>query len=130
MKGAQPKSIAEYIAGFPDDVKVPLEAIRDAIRKVAPEAEETIKYAMPTFVLNGNLVHFAAFKKHIGLYPVPRGVAGFEQLDEYGGDKSTMHLPLDKELPLALITKVVKYQARRNAEKVKAKTAAKKEAKQ
>ncbi len=120
MNGKQPQNIDEYIAGFPDEVKQHLETIRAAVRKAAPEAEEAIKYAMPTFMLHGNLIHFGAFKKHIGLYPVPRGVAGFEQLDAYGGDKSTMQLPLDKELPLALITKVVKYQVRRNAEKVKA----------
>lgn len=73
-----PQDIDEYIAGFPKDVQEILEEIRMTIRRAAPDAEETIKYQMPTFTLNGNLVHFAAFKKHIGFYPAPRGIETFK----------------------------------------------------
>lgn len=111
-------SMDDYIAGFPDDVQELLEAIRSTIRKAAPKAEETIKYAMPTFVLNGNLIHFAAYKNHIGIYPVPRNEETFKKsLAEYEGEKSTMRIPLDEPLPLALISKIVKYNLKRNQEK-------------
>jgi len=111
-----------YIADFPDDVRKMLTSIRDAIRKAAPKAEETIKYNMPTFVLDGNLIHFAAYEKHIGLYPVPTGVAGWEKdLAPYKTGKGSMQLPLNKPIPVALISKIVKYNARRNTEKAKMK---------
>ena len=109
-----PKDIDEYIAGFPGDVQEILEKIRRTIRKAAPGAEETIKYQMPTFTLKGNLVHFAAYKKHIGLYPVPRGVEEFKNLlSAYKGDKSTLRLPLDKPIPTALISDIVKFLVKR-----------------
>ena len=72
-----PKNIDEYIAGFPDEIRVLLEEIRMTIRSAAPEATEVISYQMPTFRLNGNLVHFAAFKNHLGLYPAPTGIETF-----------------------------------------------------
>jgi uncharacterized protein YdhG (YjbR/CyaY superfamily) len=110
-----PRDIDEYIAGFPGDVQEILEKIRRTIRKAAPDAEETIKYSMPTFTLNGNLVHFAAYKKHIGLYPVPRGAEEFKnRLSAYEGEKSTVRLPLDKPIPTALISDIVKFLVKRN----------------
>jgi len=118
---AEPTTIDEYIARFPESVQEILEKIRLTIRKAAPEAEETIKYQMPTFTLNGNLVHFGAFKKHIGFYPVPRGVAGFrDALSAYEGDKGTARFPLDKPMPLDLIRRIVKYRVKKNLENVEA----------
>jgi uncharacterized protein YdhG (YjbR/CyaY superfamily) len=114
--------IDEYIAAFPADVQKLLESIRGTIRKAAPKAEETIKYAMPTFILNGNLIHFAAYKNHIGIYPVPRGDDSFKKLlVRYEGDKSTMRIPLHEPLPLTLIGKIVKYNVRRNQDALKVK---------
>src|SRR5258705_1426623 len=108
-----PKDIDEYIAGFPNDVQKILEKIRLTIRKAAPDAEETIKYQMPTFTQNGNLIHFAAFKKHIGLYPVPRGSETFkDELSKYEGAKSTVRFPLDKPIPFPLISKIVKFRVK------------------
>ena len=122
MKTIPAKNMDEYIAGFPKDTQELLEDIRTEIRKAAPEAEETIKYAIPTFTLNGNLVSFAAFKNHIGFYPVPRGVDEFKkELSAYKGVKSTLQLPLDKPIPSALISKIVKFQVKRNSKKAKAK---------
>ena len=117
-----PKDIDEYIAGFPNDVQKILEKIRLTIRKAAPDAEETIKYQMPTFTLNGNLIHFAAFKKHIGLYPVPRGSETFkDEVSKYEGAKSTVRFPLDKPIPFALISKIVKFRVKKNLERAEVK---------
>ncbi|MEK6323867.1 MAG: DUF1801 domain-containing protein [Acidobacteriota bacterium] len=117
-----PKDIDEYIAGFPSDVQEILEKIRMTIRKAAPNAEETIKYQMPTFTLNGNLVHFAAFKKHIGFYPAPRGIEKFkDELSVYEGAKSSVRFPLDKPIPFDLISKIVKFRVKKNLERAKAK---------
>ena len=110
-----PKDIDEYIAGFPGDVQEILEKIRRTVKKAAPAAEETIKYQMPTFTLKGNLVHFAAYKNHIGLYPVPRGVEEFKnRLSAYAGEKSTLRLPLDKPIPTALIRDIVEFLVKKN----------------
>lgn len=123
MQTTQVHSIDDYIAGFPEDLRVKLEQLRAAIRKAAPEAEEAIAYAMPTFRLHGNLVHFAAFKNHIGFYPTPTGVKAFEkELAPYKSSKGTMQLPLDGPLPLSLITRMVQHRVKEN----KAKAAAKK----
>lgn len=111
-----PQNIDEYIAGFPNDVQELLQKIRMTIRKAAPDAEETINYQMPTFTLNGNLVHFAAFKKHIGFYPTPRGIEAFrEELSAYGGGKGTVQFQLDKPIPYALIRKIVKFRVKENS---------------
>jgi uncharacterized protein YdhG (YjbR/CyaY superfamily) len=123
MKTTVATNIDAYIAGFPEPVQTALEQVRAAIKKAAPEATEAIKYAMPTFVLNGNLVHFAAYKHHIGFYPVPTGDATFDKLlapYETSG-KGTVQFPLDQPMPVALIEKIVQYQVKRNMEKVKAK---------
>ena len=122
MKNNQARNIDEYIAGFPEDIRMRLEAIRTAIRNAAPEAAETIKYAMPTFTLNGNLVHFAAYKNHIGFYPAPNGIEAFKkELSDYEGTKASIHFPLDSQPPLSLISKIVKFRVRKNSDKVKAK---------
>jgi uncharacterized protein YdhG (YjbR/CyaY superfamily) len=119
---SEPKDIDEYISGFPEDVQKILEEIRTTIRKAAPDAEETIKYQMPTFTLNGNLVHFAAYKKHIGFYPVPRAVEEFKKaLSAYEGAKSTVRFPLDKPIPFGVISKIVKFRVEKNLKMAKEK---------
>jgi len=117
-----PKTIDEYIAGFPHDVQEILEKIRITIRKAAPDAKETINYQIPTFTLNGNLVHFAAFKKHIGLYPTPTGIEKFKrELAVYEGAKGSVKFPLDKPIPFALISRIVKFRVQENLDRAAAK---------
>jgi uncharacterized protein YdhG (YjbR/CyaY superfamily) len=116
------ETIDEYIADFPEEVQAKLLQVRATIKKAAPNAEEAIKYGIPTFVLNGNLVHFGGFKNHIGFYPAPNGIEAFKkELSRYSGAKGSVQFPLDKPLPLALITKIVKFRVKKNSEKVKAK---------
>jgi len=111
-------NIDEYIAAFPTDVQTILEQVRATIKAAAPEAEETISYAIPTFKFNGNLVHFAAFKNHIGFYPTPAGIDEFERaLSVYKQGKGSVQFPLDKPIPLDLITRMVKFRVKRNGEK-------------
>ena len=118
-----PKNIDEYIAGFPRDVQEILKQIRTTITKVAPDAEEAIKYQIPTLVLNGNLVHFAAFKKHIGFYPTPSGIEEFkDELSPYESAKGSVQFPIDKPMPLSLIEKIVKFRVK----EARAKSTAKK----
>ena len=115
---SKPTTIDEYIAGFTPPVKAKLEEIRQIIRLAAPEAKETINYQIPTFVLHGNLVHFAAFKNHIGFYPTPSGIETFKkELSGYEGAKGSVQFPFDQPLPLALITKIVKFRVKQNLEK-------------
>jgi uncharacterized protein YdhG (YjbR/CyaY superfamily) len=110
------------IAGFPKDVQKLLEAVRATIKKATPQAEEAIKYGIPTFVLNGNLVHFGGFKHHIGFSPIPGALEEFrEELSTYEGAKGSMQFPFDRLLPLNLITKIVKYRIDKNLEMTKAK---------
>jgi len=117
-----PKDIDEYIAGFPSGVQEILHRIRMAIREAAPEAEETISYQMPTFTLKGNLVHFAAYKKHIGLYPAPAGTEAFKKkLTVYRAAKGTVRFPLDEPIPFDLIGQLVKFRVKENLERAKAK---------
>ncbi|SDF98564.1 iron chaperone [Chitinophaga filiformis] len=121
MKNAAP-NIDTYIAEFPEDVQARLQEVRATIRKAAPEATEAIKYAIPTFVLKGNLVHFAAFKSHIGFYPAPTGIKAFEkELSVYKQGKGSVQFPLDQPMPLALITRIVEYRVKQNTEKEKEK---------
>jgi uncharacterized protein YdhG (YjbR/CyaY superfamily) len=112
----KPENIDEYIAGFPKDVQKILNQIRSTIKKTVPDAEEKISYAIPTFTLNGrNLVHFAGFKNHIGLYPAPRGVGAFnKELSQFKGGKGTVQFPLDQPVPVDLITRIVKYRVSEN----------------
>lgn len=117
-----PKDIDEYIASFPDDVQEKLQQIRMTIRKAAPDAEEKISYQMPTFYLKGNLVHFAAFKKHIGFYPTPTGTDRFQkELAAYKVSKGTARFPLDKPIPFDLITEIVKFRVKENLDRAAAK---------
>lgn len=114
------KTIDEYIVGFPEDVQAILNPLRATIKKAAPDAEETINYAIPTFTLNGNLVHFAAFKNHIGFYPTPSGITAFKkELAGYVQAKGSVQFPLDKPLPLKLITRIVKFRVKENLAKAK-----------
>ena len=123
------KTIDEYISMFPDEVQTILNQVRQTIRGAAPEAEETINYQMPTFTLNGNLVHFAAFKTHIGFYPTPTGIEAFkEELAPYKGAKGSVQFPIDQPVPLSLIRRIVEYRVKENLErKPKKKSSGKKE---
>jgi uncharacterized protein YdhG (YjbR/CyaY superfamily) len=122
---ATPKDIDAYIAGFPRDVQRLLKQMRIAIRKAAPKAEEATKYKIPTFVLNGNMVSFAAFKNHIGLYPAPRSHEAFtKELAAYDGSKSSVSFPLDKPIPIGLVGRIVKFRAKQLREKAAAKAKA------
>jgi uncharacterized protein YdhG (YjbR/CyaY superfamily) len=117
-----PKSIDEYIAGFPQDVQEKLQQIRMTIRRAAPDAQEKISYRMPTFYLKGNLVHFAAFKKHIGFFPTSTGIAKFQrELGAYTTSKGTAQFPLDEPIPFDLITEIVKFRVQENLERAAAK---------
>jgi uncharacterized protein YdhG (YjbR/CyaY superfamily) len=112
------KSIDEYIQSFPAEVRTILENIRQIIRRAAPHAQETISYQMPAFKLNGILVYFAAFKKHIGFFPTASGVAAFKKdLEGYKSSKGTIQFPLEKPIPYALIEKIVDYRVRENLAK-------------
>jgi uncharacterized protein YdhG (YjbR/CyaY superfamily) len=123
----KPSNIDEYMAGLPENIQKILEELRSTIRKAAPAAEETINYGIPTFTLNGNLVHFAAFKNHIGFYPAPSGIEAFKkELSVYDGAKGSVQFPVKDKLPLALITKIVKFRVKENIERAKEKTKSKK----
>jgi uncharacterized protein YdhG (YjbR/CyaY superfamily) len=111
-------TIDEYITSFPDDVQVLLQKIRNTIHAAAPDAAEAIKYGIPTFVLNGNLVHFGGYKSHIGFYPAPMGIEAFiAETAQYQNGKGTLQFPLDKPLPLDLITRIVKFRVEKSLEK-------------
>jgi len=113
-----PKTIDEYIAGFPAEVQLKLQKIRETIQDAAPDAVEKIRYQMPTFELKGNLVHFAAFKNHIGFYPAPRGIEAFkEELSAYKGGKGSVQFPLDEPVPYDLISRIVSFRVQDNLEK-------------
>ncbi|MBC7948029.1 MAG: DUF1801 domain-containing protein [Chitinophagaceae bacterium] len=111
----KPLDTDEYIGSFPKEIQKILKEIRMTIRKAAPGAQETIKYAMPTFVQDGNLVFFAAFNKHIGFYPAPTGIEAYKKLlAPYKTGKGSIQFPLDKPMPLSLITKIVKWRVAEN----------------
>ncbi len=113
-----PKTIDEYISVFPKDIQEILKKIRATIQKAAPGAEETINYQMPTFTLKGNLVHFAAFKNHIGFYPTPTGIEKFKkELSTYKGAKGSVQFPLDQPIPYSLIGKIVTFRVKENLER-------------
>ncbi|MBE9466302.1 DUF1801 domain-containing protein [Dyadobacter subterraneus] len=115
--------VDSYIAAFPKEIQKLLEEMRQTIRKVAPDAEEKIGYGIPTFTLNGNLVHYAAFKNHIGFYPAPRGLEAFKkELSGYKGAKGSVQFPFDKPLPLDLVAKITKYRIEQNLAKADSKS--------
>ena len=117
-----PKDMDEYIAGYPRDVQKLLQQVRRTIKKAAPGAVEAIKYQIPTFTLNGNLISFAAYKNHIGIYPAPRSVPEFApELSAYAGEKSTLRLPLDQPIPVDLISRIVKFRVKNQLKRAQAK---------
>ena len=110
-----PASIDEYIAAFPIAVQELLRLVRDTIRQAAPEAGEKISYRIPTITLHGNLIHFAAFKNHIGLYPGSAAIEAFrEELLDYRTAKGTIQFQLDRPIPVALIGKIVEYRVKQS----------------
>lgn len=114
-----PANIDDYIAAFPPEIRSILEKIRATIRKAAPHAVETISYRIPTFTLAGNLVHFAAFKHHIGFYPPVRSDEKLrEEASIYANEKGNLRFPLDERIPYALIGRIVKARVRENLERV------------
>lgn len=116
------ENIDDYIAQAAPEVRELLQEVRKVIHEAAPEATEKISYQMPTFDLHGNLVHFAAFKKHIGFYPAPRGIEAFkDELSVYKGAKGSVQFPLNQPMPYDLIGRIVKFRAAENMEKAKGK---------
>lgn len=106
-------SIDQYLHGFPEEIQNKLSELRSTIKFAAPQAIEKISYRIPTFYYNGNLVHFAAFKNHIGFYPTSSGIREFkEQLNRYKASRGTIQFPLDKPLPLKLIKKIVEFRVK------------------
>ncbi len=113
------EDISEYIANYPKDVQLLLKKVRATIKKAAPKAEEAISYGIPTYKLNGNLVHFGAFKDHVSFFPTASGTAAFKkEISKYKVTKGTIQFPLDKPLPLGLITKIVRFRVKENLKKV------------
>jgi uncharacterized protein YdhG (YjbR/CyaY superfamily) len=111
-------AIYAYIKRFPEDTGELLKQIRSAIRKAAPEATEKISYGIPTFYDSGNLVHFAAFKNHIGFFPTPSAIEAFQkELKAYRTSKGTVQFPMTDPLPLKLIERIVKFRVKENAQK-------------
>jgi len=110
------QTIDEYIKTFPMDIQKILNEVRRTIRISAPEAEEAISYQIPTFKLNGNLIHFAAFKNHIGFYPGSKAIKDFQKdLAKYKSSKGAVQFPIDKPMPLSLIQKMVKHRVKENS---------------
>jgi uncharacterized protein YdhG (YjbR/CyaY superfamily) len=115
-------NIDAYIATFPESTQTILQKVRAVIHAAAPNATEAIKYGIPTFILNGNLVHFGGYKHHIGFYPAPTGIEAFkDELAIYGSSKGTIQFPIDKPIPFDLITRVVKFRVDENLKKTKRK---------
>lgn len=114
-------SIDQYISGFPMEIQALLNQIRATILEAAPDADEAIKYAIPTFVFHGNLVHFAAFKNHIGFYPAPSGIEAFKmELSVYKNAKGSVQFPIDEPMPLDLISNIVEFRVKENLANSKA----------
>ena len=121
-KSPTPKDIDDYISKFPDDVQVTLEKVRETIRHAAPEAKETISYMMPAFKQHGILVYFAAWKKHVGLYPPISGDKAIEKsIARYAGPKGNLQFPLDEPIPYDLIERIVKLRVKQDTAKAAAK---------
>lgn len=119
---SSPHTIDEYISGFPAEIQKILTKVRKTVRQAAPEAVESISYRMPTFRLNGNLVHFAAFKNHLGFYPTPSGTETFErQLAHYKHGKGSIRFPFDQSIPYDLIAEIVRFRVQENWAKTEAK---------
>ncbi len=120
-------TIDEYIATFPEETQKILQELRATIKAAAPGATEKISYQMPTFFLNGNLIHFAAFKNHIGLYPTPSGTEAFKQeLSIYESGKGSIRFPIDQPMPLKLVSEIVRFRVAENMKKAESKKSKKK----
>lgn len=116
------RNIDEYIEGYPKNVQALLRKIRLTIRKVAPHGEEAIKYQLPTLVLKGNVVHYGAFKKHIGFYPTSSGTTKFKkELSRLKWEKGSIQFPLDKPIPYGLIARITKFRAKENLQRAESK---------
>jgi uncharacterized protein YdhG (YjbR/CyaY superfamily) len=116
------RNISDYISAFPPEIQILLEQVRSTVKKAAPDAQEVISYQMPAYKLNGILVYFAAYTKHIGFYPTGSGIAAFkDEISGYKGGKGTIQFPLDQPLPLDLIFRIVSYRVSENMAKVKSK---------
>jgi len=119
MKSTTPKNTEEYIAGFPPGVQESLQKMRAIVREAVPDAQETLKYRMPTFVWHENLVHFAAFEEHIGFYPTPSAIEAFSaDLREYVHAKGSVQFPLNRPVPFALVKKMVQFRVKEVRERV------------
>src|SRR5258705_4721279 len=117
IKTAPPKNVDEYVAAQPKKVQSILNKLRSTIKLAAPKAEELISYQMPAYKYNGMLVFFAAWQSHIGLYPATAGMKAFEkELLPYDRSKGTIKFPLDRKIPFALISKIVKFRVKQNEE--------------
>ena len=122
-----PKSIEEYILQFPTNIQEILQMLRKVINEAAPDIQEKISYQMPTFVLHGNLVHFAAFKNHIGFYPTPSAINAFkDELSKFKGGKGSVQFPIDEPIPYELISSIVKFRVAENLIKAEEKSKNKK----
>jgi uncharacterized protein YdhG (YjbR/CyaY superfamily) len=122
MKNTTPKSIDEYIKRYPSDVQAILRKIRATIHTAAPDAKEAISYQIPTFKLEGNLVHFAAFPDHMSFFPTSSGVEKFKrELAAYEITKGTIRFPIEKPIPYGLITKITKFRVKENIDRAKKK---------
>jgi uncharacterized protein YdhG (YjbR/CyaY superfamily) len=120
VKSVAATTIDEYIAAAPPKARPLLKKLRATIRKAAPRAEEKISYRMPTFYYLGNLVHFAAYERHIGFYPTPSAIVEFKtELKKYNTSKGAIQFPIDEPLPLALVSRIVKFRVRENERKAK-----------
>ena len=120
MPGRKPESVDAYVSGFPPDVQTILGRLRTTVRSLLPDARETISYGIPTYKRNGAVVYFAAFKAHIGFYPPVRGDAALEKaVARYAGDKGNLRFPLDEPMPMTLIERIVRHQAKRDAARVR-----------
>lgn len=124
---AKTNEIDEYVSGFPQDTQKYLQQLRQTILKAAPGAKEVISYKMPAYKLHGMLVYFAGYKNHVGFYPTPSGIATFrEELSVFKGAKGSVQFPLDKPLPIELITKIVTFRVKENVEREEVKNGKKK----
>ncbi|HRW99232.1 MAG TPA: DUF1801 domain-containing protein [Cyclobacteriaceae bacterium] len=120
MQKTKAENIDDYMLQFPKDIQKLLKQMRSTIKKAAPKAEEAMKYGIPTFVLNGNLVHFAAYKNHVGFYPAPSGLLAFKkEIARYKSSKGAVQFPIEEPLPLDLISKIVKFRVVENSAKSK-----------
>jgi len=116
------KEIDHYISEFPETIQLLLTQLRNAIKEIIPEAEEVIRYGIPTFKLHGNVVHFAAYSNHIGFYPSPSGIDAFrKELSLYKSAKGSVQFPIEQPLPLTLIKAIVTFRVKENTEKAIAK---------